>query len=1181
MAETKVVKCKICGEPLDLTTLKDYVIKCAVCDAFNTLPKEGTDPEALRQLSIGDDHLRAGHFDDAFEAFKKAYECDRREPEALWGIALSEFRVRYIKDELKDRKRLQPICYRVTDKKFTDNKCYQAALQIATPAQRVEYRKRAEEIDYIRDQFNELRREKKTYDCFICVKVSRLGDEQREGDQKNWTQDAYAADQIYDKLKEKGYRPFFSERDIKQGTAGADYEAEILYALHTCETMLVVCRDEQYLRTPWVKNEYSRYLQLMNDGRKDPRSITIVYFGSPIENLPGQPGRLQGIDYSKSDAIDKISKFVYTHTPQARTAREKAQREKLEQQRRQEEERRRIAADNEATKRRMAEWEARQAERERQQAEREKQQEARHREEMAAAKEAATAAPHKNIKTNLMFAEQQLELGIDNRDEEALSDAKDTYKQVLREVPNNCAARWGLFLIDFRVKHEDYLIQRLDSKLCSEITANANYRLALEPSRQKADGDKDSIARINAFVQKLQSPAKWWSLFLQEMSVDDEQTILKYITTEKVNMVQHSKNFYFAKQYADDEYRARIARFEHNLKSPEVNYKLFLREFNVQNEEELFSGINDRLKEKIDSSGCYHNALEAAGELGTRLNRFNAKLHSGELWWDLFIKDNSGKSVQEIQNDLRVDEIEYILENENYINAKNYASGALKEKIEEFESVIKSAKFWWSKFLAEYGIYGDDEGEIYKKINLGMLSRIENSPNLHYAKENAAGDLRVRLSNFDKKLHSAALWWGRFLDNFHAKDEEEILGKFSYKVYDDVKRDKFLEKAREYFDYDVSTRDKAKKFIAALEDQKKALEEAERQWRELLAAHECASDADLYRLAVPVTGEAAFIAAGKYAALSRNAEFIGKVEKVRTQQPDSARANNRKKTARTVRRCLLAFVIALLLCIPLVGEYLLIAQFADDVAALDLWADIDEKITKTGLYLGISFMRLFYRIFDFGMFEGNYALSTEVTLGAVAGLGVLQQLVGMITGMCGSRKIQRVRLMIAQLLTFLLFIGQQYIFANFNVAVYTEWGLTAVIVFIPLLLFMKNICRSKLYGSSGKSNAGKDVPMNWDKEEKPEYSPEINTLAICIPLFIVAFACECVIAAWGFSCPRFFDEAEKLRLVQVAPLALTGVYMLFNIFGHRSKWKTSIVAVLVMAAATLIILLGEYGEYTT
>ena len=334
MATTNVLdmlKCKTCGSPLNEQAAQSAngVVKCPFCGNVWTIAKKETDPRALEFLRIGEHELDVGHFQEAFEAYDKSAECDGEEPEAYFGMALSEFGVRYIKDEVNNR--LQPICYRPTDKKFSLNKNYRMAVGFATDEQQSEYKRRADEIDYINQKFYELQQAGVDYDCFLCVKVT--------GEDGDKTEDSKDADYIWQMLTDKGYKPFYSERNIR-GQTGADYEAVILHALFTSETMIVVCRDEAYLQTPWVKNEYTRFLQMMRREDKETDAITVAYGGRVIETLPGKRGKIQGIDLDRRDMNDLITKFVEEHTPEHKKKKEaeRAAKEAEEQRRLQEQE---------------------------------------------------------------------------------------------------------------------------------------------------------------------------------------------------------------------------------------------------------------------------------------------------------------------------------------------------------------------------------------------------------------------------------------------------------------------------------------------------------------------------------------------------------------------------------------------------------------------------------------------------------------------------------------------------------------------------------------------------------------------------------------------------------------------------------------------------------------------------
>lgn len=171
-----------------------------------------------------------------------------------------------VKEDGKEKPILQPVCYRISDKKFEENKNAKKAFELAAKDDCLLYVNRAEEIDYINREFFELKKSGLDYDCFICVKVTETDDAERR------TVDSGYADKIYSELKEEGYKPFYSERELFS-RSGRDYEAMILYALYASECMLVVCGNEEYLQTKWVKNEYSRFLKLMGDEEKESDSI--------------------------------------------------------------------------------------------------------------------------------------------------------------------------------------------------------------------------------------------------------------------------------------------------------------------------------------------------------------------------------------------------------------------------------------------------------------------------------------------------------------------------------------------------------------------------------------------------------------------------------------------------------------------------------------------------------------------------------------------------------------------------------------------------------------------------------------------------------------------------------------------------------------------------------------------
>ena len=259
------IRCIRCNTPLDAKNIKDGVLECNHCHQIMTFPKDNQANNVKENIELGKSSLNICKFEQAYEYFTKVIELDPKEPEGYFNRALARFNVQYLRDLVN--RRMQPICHIVNDKKFSEDNDYIKALQYASDKQKKEYQRKAIEIDNIKKEFNKLEEKGITYDCFICVKVT--------DEYQNKTNDYQKAYDLYHNLKEEGINPFFSEASLKD-CIGEAYEAHILYALYKAKCMLIVCSDESYLDTPWVKNEYMRWKSFIESKEKEEGSITIV-----------------------------------------------------------------------------------------------------------------------------------------------------------------------------------------------------------------------------------------------------------------------------------------------------------------------------------------------------------------------------------------------------------------------------------------------------------------------------------------------------------------------------------------------------------------------------------------------------------------------------------------------------------------------------------------------------------------------------------------------------------------------------------------------------------------------------------------------------------------------------------------------------------------------------------------
>ncbi len=743
--ELQVYECKNCGAGLDITKSENGIVQCKSCKSVFTIPKKEVSPAALSFLRLGEHDLDTGKFDDAFTAFKKAAEYDKDEPEAYWGMALAEFKVRYIKDIVNNR--LQPICYEFTDKEFVKNKNYLAAVNCATEKQRNIYESKAQEIDYIRSAFLQLKQSELDYDCFICVKVSRLDAEQTDSTKKNWTDDAYNADAIYDLLKRSGFNPFFSEREIR-GRSGADYEAMILYALYTSETMIVVCSNEEYLRTPWVQNEYSRFKSLVNNKEKENDALTIVFNKNSIERLPGDNhGRIQGIDYSRREAALEIVKFVESHTPLARAKKE-------------EEKRKRDAQAEEIKKQIEAQ----------KQAQKSLEEQLKNLNTSAATIGAAPTVTSLLTRAKLELSENNFEKG------------KEYFDKVLDSDPNNASAWFGLMLVDYRCTSYEELLNKISAtnnvkfpeyEYLFNLNENKNYKLARrwadEELAQKLDAiDKACADRIAKMVncEKIDPAAKF---FFETVTKTDALNARAWYDLMLIECGCASGNELLSKIENTDN----IENFEYlfTLKeSPNyVNAKKYAEKDLAKTLQTISEAVSSRINELLNNEPVNQNA-ELFYKMVAKYDNVNAKAK-----WVLFLIDYGVSDEKYFIARLNSQLYANIIENENFISALRYAEGELKNRIQKFKAEIESPVIWWNSFLREFD--ANDENFIVNSITDKMLIEISASSNLFLAEKfaNISDEkLAKRILNFRNCLKSAPVYWKLFLNDYNASSAKQI-----------------------------------------------------------------------------------------------------------------------------------------------------------------------------------------------------------------------------------------------------------------------------------------------------------------------------------------------------------------------------------------------------------------------
>ena len=217
---------------------------------------------------------KAMEFDRARASYDLVLNFAPDNAEALWGRLLCHYGAAPVSEDGRNFYMIHRPDEMVPLREQPD---YEYACQLADPALRSQIQEEAAYIDRAILRIRHMAETKPDFDIFICHKCSHP-----EG---GYTEDYKRANNLYMRLKDKGYRVFFAPLEMEKHAAGEDYEAMIYHALKTSKVMLVVCSDSEYLHSKWVQAEWLRFLRMMS-GDDEKRLIPLLYGGMDPCRLP-------------------------------------------------------------------------------------------------------------------------------------------------------------------------------------------------------------------------------------------------------------------------------------------------------------------------------------------------------------------------------------------------------------------------------------------------------------------------------------------------------------------------------------------------------------------------------------------------------------------------------------------------------------------------------------------------------------------------------------------------------------------------------------------------------------------------------------------------------------------------------------------------------------------------------
>ena len=161
------------------------------------------------------------------------------------------------------------------------------------------FQEEAKKIDEIYNKYIKIVKEEKPYDVFICYK-----DKMENGEP---TEDSMIAYNIYNSLEQAGYRTFFAKKSL-ESKLGQEYEPYIYAALMSATVMIVLGTKTEYYNSTWVKNEWSRFLELKKEN-KNKTLIACFKNMSPYE-MPMEFSAFQSFDLNKIGYVEYLVEGV-------------------------------------------------------------------------------------------------------------------------------------------------------------------------------------------------------------------------------------------------------------------------------------------------------------------------------------------------------------------------------------------------------------------------------------------------------------------------------------------------------------------------------------------------------------------------------------------------------------------------------------------------------------------------------------------------------------------------------------------------------------------------------------------------------------------------------------------------------------------------------------------------------
>ena len=289
--DNEKLNCRCCGGVLKV---RSSLCECDYCGATNFISLASS--KYTNQLNRANKLRQEREFDNAARIYDVILEENGPSSDILWLRTLCEYGIEYVPDPVSDK--YIPTLHRIKDESILSYQLYSEALSLADEEQKTKLREEAEYINKVQDEYLHIAENEAPYDVFICYKET----DEDTGEQ---TEDVGLAEQLYKDLSGRGFKVFFAKETLKNKLS-VDYEPYIFAALKSSKAMVVLGTKPEYFSSVWVKNEWGRFLRLMqNDENKQ-----MFFACDDPEELPRAFASKQAQLLGEKNAISNLAKNV-------------------------------------------------------------------------------------------------------------------------------------------------------------------------------------------------------------------------------------------------------------------------------------------------------------------------------------------------------------------------------------------------------------------------------------------------------------------------------------------------------------------------------------------------------------------------------------------------------------------------------------------------------------------------------------------------------------------------------------------------------------------------------------------------------------------------------------------------------------------------------------------------------